>query len=94
MPDTELIEFVCLENNTSLQHLVGSNGIEIKRRRLCAASSLVSRFCRRHRSGKLSDAARHAQTTPVSGLRLNHVGIYVKDFDESMRFYTQNHGLS
>src|SRR5437870_2501192 len=25
----------------------------------------------------------------VSGLRLNHVGIYAKDFDESMRFYTQ-----
>src|SRR5579862_5622712 len=34
-----------------------------------------------------------AQTTPVSGLRLNHVGIYVKDFDESMRFYTQTMGL-
>ena len=25
MPDTELIEFVCLENNTSLKHLVGQN---------------------------------------------------------------------
>jgi hypothetical protein len=24
MPDTELIEFVCLENNRSLQHLVGN----------------------------------------------------------------------
>ena len=24
MPDTELIEFVCLENNTGLQHLVGN----------------------------------------------------------------------
>jgi hypothetical protein len=23
MPDTELIEFVCLENNTGLKHLVG-----------------------------------------------------------------------
>ena len=34
-----------------------------------------------------------AQTTPVPGLRLNHVGIYVKDFDESMRFYTQNMGF-
>jgi catechol 2,3-dioxygenase-like lactoylglutathione lyase family enzyme len=34
-----------------------------------------------------------AQTTPVSGLRLNHVGIYVKDFDESMRFYTQTMGF-
>ena len=35
----------------------------------------------------------HAQTTQVSGLRLNHVGIYVKDFDESMRFYTQTMGF-
>ena len=28
-----------------------------------------------------------------SGLRLNHVGIYAKDFDESMRFYTQTMGF-
>jgi lactoylglutathione lyase len=35
----------------------------------------------------------HAQTAPVSGLRLNHVGIFVKDFDESMRFYTQTMGF-
>src|SRR5271169_480957 len=34
-----------------------------------------------------------AQTSEVSGLRLNHVGIYVKDFDESMRFYTQTMGF-
>jgi catechol 2,3-dioxygenase-like lactoylglutathione lyase family enzyme len=34
-----------------------------------------------------------AQTAPASGLRLNHVGIYVKDFDESMRFYTQTMGF-
>jgi catechol 2,3-dioxygenase-like lactoylglutathione lyase family enzyme len=34
-----------------------------------------------------------AQTNPASGLRLNHVGIYVKDFDESMRFYTQTMGF-
>src|SRR5580692_1986830 len=34
-----------------------------------------------------------AQTAPVSGLRLNHVGIFVKDFDESMRFYTQTMGF-
>ena len=33
-----------------------------------------------------------AQTDSVSGLRLNHVGIFVKDFDESMRFYTQTMG--
>lgn len=34
-----------------------------------------------------------AQNTQIPGLRLNHVGIYVKDFDESMRFYTQTMGL-
>src|SRR5271154_6497807 len=34
-----------------------------------------------------------AQSTPVAGLRLNHVGIYVKDYDESMRFYTQTMGF-
>jgi catechol 2,3-dioxygenase-like lactoylglutathione lyase family enzyme len=34
-----------------------------------------------------------AQSSQVSGLRLNHVGIYVKDFDESMRFYTQTMGF-
>ncbi len=35
-----------------------------------------------------------AQTNRIPGLRLNHVGIYVKDFDESMRFYTQTMGFS
>ena len=34
-----------------------------------------------------------AQPNPAPGLRLNHVGIYAKDFDESMRFYTQTIGL-
>jgi catechol 2,3-dioxygenase-like lactoylglutathione lyase family enzyme len=34
-----------------------------------------------------------AQTSQVSGLRLNHVGIFVKDFDESMRFYKQIMGF-
>jgi catechol 2,3-dioxygenase-like lactoylglutathione lyase family enzyme len=34
-----------------------------------------------------------AQTNQVSGLRLNHVGIYAKDFDQSMRFYTQTMGF-
>jgi catechol 2,3-dioxygenase-like lactoylglutathione lyase family enzyme len=29
----------------------------------------------------------------VTGLRLNHVGIYVKDFDESMNFYTKIMGF-
>ena len=33
-----------------------------------------------------------AQQKPA-GLRLNHVGIYAKDFDESMRFYTQTMGF-
>ena len=34
-----------------------------------------------------------AQQSSNPGLRLNHVGIYVKDFDESMRFYTQVMGF-
>ena len=34
-----------------------------------------------------------AQPNQAPGLRLNHVGIYTKDFDESMRFYTQTVGL-
>src|SRR6516225_4654213 len=34
-----------------------------------------------------------AQQNQNPGLRLNHVGIYAKDFDESMRFYTQTIGL-
>jgi catechol 2,3-dioxygenase-like lactoylglutathione lyase family enzyme len=34
-----------------------------------------------------------AQQSQSTGLRLNHVGVYAKDFDESMRFYTQTLGL-
>jgi catechol 2,3-dioxygenase-like lactoylglutathione lyase family enzyme len=34
-----------------------------------------------------------AQDNRIPGLRLNHVGIYAKDFDESMRFYTQTMGF-
>jgi catechol 2,3-dioxygenase-like lactoylglutathione lyase family enzyme len=34
-----------------------------------------------------------AQQSQPTGLRLNHVGIYAKDFDESMRFYTQTMGF-
>ena len=34
-----------------------------------------------------------AQQNQSPGLRLNHVGIYAKDYDESMRFYTQTVGL-
>lgn len=34
-----------------------------------------------------------AQQNQNPGLRLNHVGIYAKNFDESMRFYTQTIGL-
>ena len=34
-----------------------------------------------------------AQKSTNPGLRLNHVGIYVKDFDESMRYYTQTMGF-
>lgn len=34
-----------------------------------------------------------AQRNNSTGLRLNHVGIYAKDYDESMRFYTETMGL-
>lgn len=34
-----------------------------------------------------------AQQNQNPGLRLNHVGIYTKDYDESMRFYTQTMGF-
>ena len=34
-----------------------------------------------------------AAQTQNSGLRLNHVGIYAKDYDASLRFYTQTVGL-
>jgi catechol 2,3-dioxygenase-like lactoylglutathione lyase family enzyme len=34
-----------------------------------------------------------AQQNHNPGLRLNHVGIYVKDYDESMRFYTKTMGF-
>jgi catechol 2,3-dioxygenase-like lactoylglutathione lyase family enzyme len=35
----------------------------------------------------------NAQQSQMPGLRLNHVGIYAKDFDESMRFYTKTMGF-
>jgi len=34
-----------------------------------------------------------AQSDRVTGLRLNHVGMYVKNFEESMNFYTQTMGF-
>lgn len=34
-----------------------------------------------------------AQQAPPSDLRLNHVGLFVEDFDESFRYYTQILGL-
>ena len=34
-----------------------------------------------------------AQQSQMPGLRLNHVGIFVKDWDESFRFYTQTMGF-
>jgi len=40
-----------------------------------------------------SPAQQAAQQKQSTGLRLNHVGIYAKDYDETMRFYTQTIGL-
>ncbi|HJT86401.1 MAG TPA: VOC family protein [Bryobacteraceae bacterium] len=34
-----------------------------------------------------------AQNGREPGMRLNHVGVYAKDFDESLRFYTQTMGF-
>jgi len=34
-----------------------------------------------------------AQQKGSKGLRLNHVGMYVKNFDESMNFYTKTMGF-
>ena len=34
-----------------------------------------------------------AQTNTLPGFRLNHVGIYTKDYNESMKFYTQTMGF-
>jgi catechol 2,3-dioxygenase-like lactoylglutathione lyase family enzyme len=34
-----------------------------------------------------------AQQEKVTGLRLNHVGMYVKDFNESVNFYTKTMGF-
>jgi catechol 2,3-dioxygenase-like lactoylglutathione lyase family enzyme len=34
-----------------------------------------------------------AQPSETPGLRLNHVGVYAKDFDESLRFYTKTMGF-
>ena len=34
-----------------------------------------------------------AQQSPSPGLRLNHVGVFAKDYDESFRFYTQTMGF-
>jgi catechol 2,3-dioxygenase-like lactoylglutathione lyase family enzyme len=34
-----------------------------------------------------------AQEKPAPGLRLNHVGIYAKDYERSMEFYTKTIGL-
>ena len=34
-----------------------------------------------------------AQPSQSLGLRLNHVGVFAKDYDESMRFYTQTMGF-
>ena len=38
-------------------------------------------------------AQQSGQQKQSTGLRLNHVGIYAKDYDETMRFYTQTIGL-
>src|SRR4051794_8961689 len=55
---------------------------------LFAAGILVGAFLMQP-----SPAQQVAQQKQSTGFRLNHVGIYAKDYDESMRFYTQTIGL-
>jgi catechol 2,3-dioxygenase-like lactoylglutathione lyase family enzyme len=43
--------------------------------------------------GLLMQSGFAQQENQNPGLRLNHVGIYVKDYDESMRFYTKTMGF-
>lgn len=43
--------------------------------------------------GMLIMEANAAPQRPVTGLRLNHVGMYVKNFEESMNFYTNVMGF-
>ena len=43
--------------------------------------------------GVFTTQPRAAPQEKVTGLRLNHVGMYVKDFDESMNFYTKIMGF-
>src|SRR4029077_12980326 len=55
---------------------------------LFAAGIIVGAFLMQ--PGSAQQSAQQKQST---GLRLSHVGIYTKDYDESMRFYTQTIGL-
>jgi hypothetical protein len=55
---------------------------------LFAAGIVVGAFLRQP-----TPAQQIVQQKQSTGLRLNHVGIYAKDYDESMRFYTQTIGL-
>src|SRR4029077_15340855 len=55
---------------------------------LFAAGIIVGAFLMQ--PGSAQQSAQQKQST---GLRLSHVGIYAKDYDESMRFYTQTMGL-
>jgi len=60
----------------------------IRNASLFAAGIVVGAFLRQP-----SPAQQPAPQSKSTGLRLNHVGIYAKDYDESMRFYTQTIGL-
>ena len=60
----------------------------IRNASLFVAGIVVGAFLRQP-----SPAQQPAQQSKSTGLRLNHVGIYAKDYDESMRFYTQTIGL-
>jgi len=60
----------------------------IPRIALFVAGIIVGAFLMQPTSAQQNKAQQQS-----TGLRLNHVGIYAKDYDESMRYYTQTIGL-
>lgn len=58
-----------------------------------AAGILVGIVVMQPGASQLAAQQGSATQAAMPGVRLNHVGIYAKDFDESMRFYTQTMGF-
>jgi catechol 2,3-dioxygenase-like lactoylglutathione lyase family enzyme len=54
---------------------------------------LIVAFCGRPDRWNFDNAAWQAQEDRIPGLRLNHVGVFAKKFDESYNFYTKTLGF-